>query len=140
MPEILTRPWRRAFSFKGRSTRSEYWLFVAQIFVAYVVWAMLMGGIAGQFADAPLLDALIAISILLFLLFAFVATLTAAVRRLHDHDKTGWLYLITFIPLFGWLFYLIMMLTPGTKGENGYGHDPREGDRPAADEVARVFS
>ena len=139
MPEIFWRPWRRAIDFKGRTTRTEYWLFLVQLFVVYILWAILMGGISAQF-EAPLLSALLAMVTLVYMLFGFVASLAAAVRRLHDHDKTGWLYLISFVPLFGWIFFLIMMLTPGTRGENGYGYDPREGDRPAAEEMAKVFS
>ena len=71
---------------------------------------------------------------------AGIATISAGVRRIHDHDKTGWLLLLSFVPLFGWIFLLIMTLTPGTRGENSYGYDPREGDAPSADEMAAIFS
>ncbi|TFI56519.1 DUF805 domain-containing protein [Sphingomonas parva] len=139
MSNVLLRPWRRAIQLSGRATRTEYWLFIVQLIAVYFLWAMLVGALAALF-QTPLLSAILGILTLLYMMFAFVASITAAVRRLHDHDKTGWLYLITFVPLFGWIFYLIMMLTPGTKGENGYGYDPREGEQPAAEAVASVFS
>lgn len=78
--------------------------------------------------------------VLLVMLFLVIASLAAGVRRLHDHDKTGWLFLLSLVPLIGWIFFLIMTLTPGTKGENSYGYDPREGDFLSAEEVASVFS
>ena len=139
MSNVLVRPWRRAFRVKGRATRTEYWLFLAQLLAVYFAWAMFVGGLVGQL-EVPLLTAVLGIVTLLYLLFMMIASITVAVRRLHDHDKSGWLYLIVFVPFFGWIFYLIMMLTPGTKGENGYGHDPREGDLPETEAVASVFS
>src|SRR3712207_6907981 len=53
----------------------------------------LKAGFDRQF-DQPLLTAVTGIVIFLYLVFALVASITAAVRRLHDHDKSGWLYLI----------------------------------------------
>ena len=80
------------------------------------------------------------IPFVLIVLFMILAQLAAGVRRIHDHDKTGWFILLGMVPLVGWIFFLIMMLTPGTPGENSYGYDPREGDRPSLEEVAGVFS
>ncbi|HEX5183359.1 MAG TPA: type II toxin-antitoxin system prevent-host-death family antitoxin [Allosphingosinicella sp.] len=68
-----------------------------------------------------------------------VAHLAVAVRRLHDHDKTGRFYLLAFVPLIGWLFALFMMLTPGTEGENSYGCDPCYGDEPPPRMSRRSF-
>jgi uncharacterized membrane protein YhaH (DUF805 family) len=78
--------------------------------------------------------------VVIVILFMILAQLAAGVRRIHDHDKTGWFILLALVPLIGWIFFLIMMLTPGTPGENSYGYDPCEGDRPSPDEVAEVFS
>ena len=139
MPDILLRPWRRAIDFRGRATRTEYWVFVVQLIVVFFLWSFLVGALGALF-DSPLVSGLLGMLSLLYLLFASVASLAAAVRRLHDHDKTGWLFLISLVPLVGWIFYLIMMLTSGTRGENSYGYDPREGDRPAADDMIKVFS
>jgi uncharacterized membrane protein YhaH (DUF805 family) len=41
------------------------------------------------------------------------------VKRLHDSNKSGWHLLI---PIYGF----ILLLAPGTKGENQYGEDPGE--------------
>jgi uncharacterized membrane protein YhaH (DUF805 family) len=97
MPELLWRPWRRALDFRGRSTRREYWLFYVQLFGAYLLLTLLMTaleGISGSGGIKVLQDA----ASLLFIVFTFVATLSASVRRLHDHDKSGWFYLFSFVP------------------------------------------
>lgn len=121
----IVNPWRSAFDFRGRATRREYWFFLIQLWLGWFVVAMAVTAFVDtwmkEVSDLELGSTLIA-------LFAatFIPYLSASVRRLHDHDKSGWLYLLTVIPLVGWIFWLIMMLTPGTPGENSYGPDPRE--------------
>ena len=134
----LIRPWRQMFDFSGRATRREYWLLQMQVLLGYfglVAAAGLVGNIGSESLGVVVVGVL-----LLFVLFAGIATVSAGVRRIHDHDKTGWLLLLSFVPLIGWVFLLIMTLTPGTPGENSYGYDPREGDQPSPEEMAAVFS
>lgn len=125
----VVRPWRQAFDFRGRAARREYWLFLVQLYLAFVLMMVAAGFLLGLAApelldddENPLIPLLVGGAMLLML----VPYLAASVRRLHDHDKSGWLFLLSFIPLVGWIFFLIMMLTPGTQGENGYGPDPRD--------------
>jgi uncharacterized membrane protein YhaH (DUF805 family) len=135
----VLRPWRQMFDFSGRATRREYWLFQAQMLGLYFGFLLLTGMMATRLESA-MAGGLLAAMMLVFFLFYFIGSLSAGVRRLHDHDKTGWLFLLSAVPLIGWIFYLIMTLTPGTPGENSYGYDPRDGDKPSADEVAAIFS
>jgi uncharacterized membrane protein YhaH (DUF805 family) len=123
---------------RGRATRREYWLFMAQIFVGLVLLTFAMQRLIVAFTSMPINLAMTLI-ILAYVAYATVAYWTASVRRLHDHDKSGWLFLLSMIPVVGWLFYLIMMLTPGTDGENDYGPDPRQGDV-AEQDMSAVFS
>lgn len=138
MDRWIFRPWRQAFKFDGRVTRREYWLFYVQlaiVFTALIVTASALTDVG----RGPLGGAVMAV-LIGFYFYTFVATVTASVRRLHDHDKSGWFYLLAMIPLIGWIFFLIMMLTPGTPGDNNYGPDPREGERLAAEDFGKVFS
>ncbi|MFY0637253.1 MAG: DUF805 domain-containing protein [Maricaulis maris] len=57
---------------------------------------------------------------------ALLPAIAVTVRRLHDSDKTGWLYLLGPIPSIGGLILFVMMLLPGPPGENQYGGDPKE--------------
>lgn len=132
----LTRPWRHAFDYKGRSPRREYWLFAAQFLIGlFLIGALggVVGGAAG--ADPTLAD----IPLALFVLAAIPVGLATAVRRLHDHDKAGWFVLIYFVPFVGALIFLVLMLLPGTDGWNAYGDDPRLGDEQVQD-MTRIFS
>jgi uncharacterized membrane protein YhaH (DUF805 family) len=137
--DVLVRPWRRLFDFKGRSTRREFWLFYLQIVLIYALLLFLSGGFDEEdYASDSLSGG--QVLRLLYALFAFLATLGVSVRRLHDHDKSGWFVLLSFVPVVGWIFFLFMMLTRGTPGENSYGYDPRGGDQPDAEALGDVFS
>ncbi|MDU7716627.1 MAG: DUF805 domain-containing protein, partial [Veillonella sp.] len=47
--------------------------------------------------------------------------LAITVRRLHDTNKSGWFFLINFIPIVGPIWFLILMLTKGDTYTNNYG-------------------
>lgn len=64
---------------------------------------------------------------LLYSLAFLLPTIAVVVRRLHDIGKSGWWYLISFIPLVGVIWFLVLMCMDGTHGENKYGLDPKEG-------------
>lgn len=127
----ITRPWRHYADFAGRSSRTEFWLF---FLVFYAVLAALVGvpimamGAANVFElGAEPSGAMLATFIPagLLVLAAIMPSIALAVRRLHDSDKSGWLYLLTFIPYIGWIFFLIFGFLPPTRGDNRFGHDPR---------------
>jgi uncharacterized membrane protein YhaH (DUF805 family) len=43
------------------------------------------------------------------------------IKRFHDRDKSGWWVLIAFVPIIGWIWYLIECgFLPGTDGPNRY--------------------
>jgi uncharacterized membrane protein YhaH (DUF805 family) len=55
----------------------------------------------------------------------FVGSLAGAVKRLHDRDRSGWFYLIFFVPVIGTLWLLVELgFLRGTQGENRFGPDP----------------
>ncbi|HEX8644702.1 MAG TPA: DUF805 domain-containing protein [Allosphingosinicella sp.] len=140
---VLTRPWRHIFDYKGRSTRREFWLFVFLFYVVLIglgIVLALIGTAAGASleADGSVFAMAASLLPLLWMLACLPAFLALAVRRLHDHDKTGWFFLLSWIPLVGWIFFLIMMLTPGSEEYNSYGPNPRYAD--PLDDTAEVFA
>ena len=140
---VLTRPWTHVFDYKGRSTRREFWLFVVIFYAGIFLMGVLANLVAGLFGFAAihsedLFSGLFGLVVLAYVGFSFAVFLAVAVRRLHDHDKSGWLFLLSFVPLVGWIFFLIMMLTPGNDYENSYGRDPRLGDEP--EDVSHIFA
>ena len=97
-------------NFNGRASRSEYWWFV--LFVAIINSALSV-----VFISLPEVGtALLAIWSLAIILPALAVT----VRRLHDTDRSGWWFLLQFIP-FGALVLLVFMFLSGTGETNRYG-------------------
>lgn len=90
--------YRRAFDFKGRSTRAEFWLFV------------LIGTLA--VVAASLIDALVLhaswLSTLVSLM-QFVPSISVGVRRLHDTGRSGWWYLIALVPVIGFIMLVVFL-------------------------------
>ncbi len=75
-----------------------------------------------------LLTPAVAISFILFIIFAFVnfiPELAIAVRRLHDSGKSGAFYFICFIPYVGAIIFLVLMCLDSELGSNQYGQNPK---------------
>ena len=71
---------------------------------------------------------------LLWALIIFIPNLAVTIRRFHDQDKSGWFYLLAFIPFVGGLILLVFMFLEGTRGPNRFGPDPKGPD------VSRTFA
>jgi len=69
----------------------------------------------------------------LWSLVIFIPTLAVTIRRLHDQDKSGWMYLLVFVPIVGAIIVLVFMFLEGTRGPNRFGEDPKGPD------VGRTF-
>lgn len=56
----------------------------------------------------------------------FWASLAVQVKRWHDRNKTGWMFLVGLIPLIGSIWVFVEAgLSEGTLGPNEYGEDPK---------------
>ncbi len=111
---LLEKYWK----FSGRAQRSEFWWFYLLVFVFLVVDA-----ISDNFANASSSAILYLISLVIKLLLV-LPTIAATVRRLHDTDKSGWLYGIFFIPIIGFFILMYLCAVKGTPGPNQFGPDP----------------
>lgn len=58
----------------------------------------------------------------------FIPNIAVTIRRLHDINKTGWLYLLYLIPLIGPIVLFVFFVQEGTRGPNQYGPDPKSYD------------
>jgi len=105
----------KLFSAEGRIGRVRY----IGYGVGYSLLFALVIGLAGGVSSAvsPAVGLVVAgIGYLALLVVQVLLT----IQRSHDMNVTGWLWLISFIPLAG----LIFVLVPGTRGENNYGKQP----------------
>ena len=103
---------KKYFNFKDRASRSEYWYFQLVLTPIYI-WS--------QF---PSDDTQILVIQLILTFGLLIPGISAGVRRLHDRDKSGWFMLISFIPILGAIFLLVMLAEKGTPGKNKFGEYP----------------
>lgn len=115
---------RHYATFRGRATRSQFWLFTLFLYVLVFV-GLLIDDAMGTIDDkAALFTGLIFTAHLL-------PYLAVTVRRLHDVDKSGWWMLISFVPLVGLVAMLVFLCSPSTPGPNRFGLPSGEGAAPA---------
>ena len=113
--------------FAGRARRKEFWFFVlfnTLIAIALAVIDMLTGTF-DEDVGLGLLSGLYAVAMIL-------PSIAVTVRRLHDTDRSGWWYLLVFLPVIGGLVILVFMCLNGTPGGNRFGPNPKEGSGPGA--------
>jgi uncharacterized membrane protein YhaH (DUF805 family) len=108
---------RKYVDFTGRARRKEYWFWHLFYWLLIVVLLAFDAVIVSAGSSAAVLTSL-------GLLALCLPTLAVAVRRLHDTDHSGWMILITLIPLIGTIVFLIFVCQRGTKGSNRFGPDP----------------
>ncbi|BAO56639.1 DUF805 domain-containing protein [Nonlabens marinus] len=108
--------------FSGRARRSEYWYF--QLFNVLAVMVIYVPIIAFGVADSNLVFGP-AILLVLYLLATIIPSLAVAVRRLHDTGRSGWFYLINFIPLVGGIIMIIFFVEDSKPGTNQWGPNPK---------------
>lgn len=109
---------RKYATFSGRAPRKEYWMFTLIYIIIAIVAGVLDAFIFGLAAESiGILGGIVA-------LVHIVPSIAVGVRRLHDTNRSGWWYLIIFIPLIGILVMLYWMIKASDPGENQYGPNP----------------
>jgi uncharacterized membrane protein YhaH (DUF805 family) len=99
-------------NFEGRAGLSAYWWYALAIFATIMVLEI-FSIVIGSFPLTMLL--------VLVIIAVALSGLSVAVRRMHDTDKSGWMLLLGFIPLVGWIIAIVMLVQPGTPGQNQFG-------------------
>jgi uncharacterized membrane protein YhaH (DUF805 family) len=107
-------PLKRYVDFEGRSSRKEFWMFQL-IYVAVMLVSLVLAIVSPSLAVAILILACLALVLPL---------LAAEIRRFHDQNMSGWFALLNLIPYIGPVVVFVLMLSPGTKGDNRFGPDP----------------
>jgi uncharacterized membrane protein YhaH (DUF805 family) len=108
--EAIQDGFRKYAQFSGRSSRSAYWFWVLFVVILYVVAFIL---------DAA---AKTVIPLLIVWLAVLVPSLAVLFRRLHDTGRSGWWWLISFVP-FGSIVLIVFACLEST-GPNQYGDRP----------------
>jgi uncharacterized membrane protein YhaH (DUF805 family) len=111
--------YRRAFDFSGRSTRSEFWLFVLFGTLAVIV-ASLVDVLVFRETQSTWLATVLS-------LVQIVPSISVGVRRLHDTGRSGWWYLVGLVPLIGAIVLLVMLCGRSAPDRTGGQRPQRSG-------------
>ena len=106
--------------FSGRARRQEFWLFVLFNIIASIiinVIAVALVGVTGVTAFAFLGT--------IYTLAVLIPGFAVLFRRLHDTGRSGWWWLIGFIPLIGIIVLIVFCCLDSQPGENQYGPNPK---------------
>ena len=118
--QAVASGFRRYVDFNGRSTRSEFWWWMLFFYAVYTAWFLLLVIMSALGAGA-LYGVILAVGMLGWF-GLFLPSLAVAIRRLHDTNRSGLLYLLVLTGI-GGIVLLIWASEPGTVGENQYGPD-----------------
>ncbi len=88
--------------FNGCASRPEFWWWVLFTVVATMVLQSISYNLSGLFSIAT-----------------FIPGIAVTARRLHDTDRSGWLQLLWFIPIIGWLLLIIWCAEAGKPNRFG---------------------
>ncbi len=61
----------------------------------------------------------------IYALVVLIPGIAVQVRRLHDVGKSGWMILVAFIPIIGFIWLLILYIKDGQPQENKWGMNPK---------------
>jgi uncharacterized membrane protein YhaH (DUF805 family) len=106
--------------FNGRAARPEFWWFVLCNLIVSAVINLVFSAIAGRSAGQAAGE--------LYSLAVLLPSLGVGIRRLHDTNRTGWWYLLVFIPIIGWIVLIVFLASASDPGSNTYGPNPQHPD------------
>ncbi|MCX6501577.1 MAG: DUF805 domain-containing protein [Microbacterium sp.] len=114
----VRRFWKKAFTFSGRASRSEFWLG----YLGCLAWGsllflpglllLLVGGAMAALTWVLWVGMLLLVVSSLFAVVIVIPMIALSVRRLHDANQSGALYLLNFIPVIGGVVLLLLLAQP----------------------------
>jgi uncharacterized membrane protein YhaH (DUF805 family) len=116
---------RKYADFSGRARRKEYWMFALFNLFACIIAVVLdlAFGTNFKFLSQPLPYGYIYV---LYCLVILLPSLAVSVRRLHDTGRSGWMLLISLIPIVGGIWLFVLLVLDSQQGANEYGLNPKE--------------
>jgi len=112
------------FSFNGRIGRLRYlaygvgtMMLIMAVMIPIVGASAFVGGEQGISAVGMIVMAV-------FYIAMIVLAVMFAKRRLNDLNRSGWWFLLSFVPIANLLLTIYLMFFPGTEGSNNWGPAP----------------
>ena len=108
MIEAYKHFWKKAFDFKGVSTRSQFWW---SILITYVIDIVLLIITLIGFAINGYLGGFLLLILSLYSLGILVPSLSISIRRTNDAGK-AWPWIFINLAPFGAIYYIILLCGP----------------------------
>lgn len=118
--QSISRCFSKYCTFTGRASRSEYWwwiLFTAIIGILFGIPSGLQSIHESSPSGLPVISYIVSAVL-------FLPSLGVLFRRLHDTGKSGWWWLIGFIPVVGTIILIVFCCQPSQTFPNQYGSVP----------------
>lgn len=101
--------------FTGRASRAEFWWFI--LFTCIVSWVIAILYAVTNMAIFQWISWVVNLGLL-------IPTLAVSWRRLHDVGRAGGWWFINFVPIVGWIFFIIWCVKPSEPQPNRFGNVP----------------
>ncbi len=118
MVDLVKKFFTSMFNFQTRISRHDYWMTVLGLFLVSILIGIITGILIPMGAGA-----IVAIIYVLYYFALLIGGLSMSVRRMHDLNKSGAWIFITFVPVIGGIWYLILLCSPGVDAGNNYPFD-----------------
>ncbi len=116
--------------FAGRINRLEYFIGTVILFVMLfipvtlsVVIRLLAGDLVSK--TTSFLDQILLLLFYGYALVLFIINVSLEARRFHDLNYTGWLSILLYVPIIGWIYAVFLLFLPGKNQNNKYGKETR---------------
>lgn len=103
--EAVKTCFSKAFTFTGRARRSEYWYWYLFSVIVSMPLSIILEIIPEDDWILAIIVALVASG---WNFFNMIATLSVAIRRLHDTGRSGWWYGVSMILAFVWAMLVVV--------------------------------
>ena len=112
--------WRTLFSYRGRINRKTFWLAgMLPILVGWIALGTVLINVRVPAIDVPV-GLVSRLALLAWLVALFVAWYAVLVKRCRDLGHSGWLSVLTLVPLFGFAMWLWLGFARGKPDANGH--------------------
>ncbi len=123
--QAASRFFRNYVNFSGRASMSEYWWPILTSMVAILIFGIAISvGTAAAVSDPDVASGVAGVVIIVFMLAIGLPSISVSVRRLHDANQSGWMYLLACIPIVNYVGWIVIGVL-STKAEGARFDRPR---------------
>ena len=118
MVEAVKEFWTKYATFKGRTSRKNFWLALLGLILIGMVLGFVLGFIGGLLGESA--TKVTGLLLVVWYLALIIPSLAIEVRRLHDINKSGWWIFISCVPMVGSIILLVFLCMPAVNEGNNF--------------------